>query len=181
MISNLAPFERFQGRRFIILSAVFVLYTAWFVLIGPFSKLQGLAEGIPLQEELFYSGTYAVGVFEPLNAQQKYALYKAYIFDVPYMILQALVFEAAIVFGLKTTHKANTKWALCLILPILFLLFDFLEDSFLALTLATRSVSFGTLAGIFTFLKFSVFIPAVCISIGWLVAGFISKVRKKPS
>jgi len=82
------------------------------------------------------------------------------IFDIPYMILNALTFEALIAFGLRHIRPKNVKWNLLFALPIIFLLADLFEDCFIALTLVTGSTLFGTLAGLFTVLKFGSFLAA---------------------
>jgi len=62
---------------------------------------------------------------------------------------------------------------LLFILPIGFLLVDFLEDSFIALTLSTSSIFLGTIAGFMTALKFAVFIPAIVVSLIMGIGGLI--------
>ena len=177
-MSSLAPFERFQGPRFFILFGIFALYTLWYTLIGPYARLIGLAPGMPLQAQGFYTGAYAVEVLSQLDLAGRNAAYIAYLFNVPYMIMQALVFEAVIVFGLKARRLSGPKWHLLLILPLAFLIFDFLEDSFLALTLATKSEILGSFAGVFTALKFTAFIPSIFISLWLGLRGVIAHMRK---
>jgi len=87
------------------------------------------------------------------------------------MVLQALVFEAFIAFGMRHIKPRNLKWNLLFLLPIAFLLFDFAEDSFIALTLTTGSTLLGSLAGVMTALKFVVFLPAMAVSLIMVIAG----------
>jgi len=134
-----SPFHRFQGWRILALFAVFAAYTLWYTGPGFFGQMSSMSGYSSLQETL--------------------------IFDVPYMILQALVFEAFIAFGMRHIKPKNPKWNLLFILPIGFLLVDFLEDSFIALTLSTSSIFLGTIAGFMTALKFAVFIPAIVVSL----------------
>lgn len=120
---------------------------------------------VSLQESGFYSGAAAVETLAQLDAAGRKTKYLALIFDVPYMIMQALVFEALIAFGLRHIKLQNPKWNLLFLLPIGFLLADFAEDSFIGLTLASGSVVLGTLAGYMTALKFIMFIPAIIVSL----------------
>jgi len=179
MTHPLKPFERFQGRRFFVLLAVFIIYTVWYVSVGPYGDLARLAPGLPLQEKGFYSGAFAVEALGQLDPAGRRAKYTALIFDIPYMVLQALVFEAVIVFGLKSLKLTTSKWRLFLILPVAFLLADFLEDSLLALTLASGSETLGTMAGFATALKFAIFIPAIFTALGLGIAGVIARLKNK--
>ena len=54
---------------------------------------------VSLQGRGFYSGATAVEILGRLDAAGQKAKYLALIFDVPYMIMQALVFEGLIAFG----------------------------------------------------------------------------------
>jgi len=180
MISNLAPFERFQGRRLFALIIVFLIYALWYFKYGPYADLLSLSEDLTLQTKLFYSGQCAESVFDPIAALKKEKIvYIAYLFDVPLMIMLALIMEGFLVSGLKSANKAHTKWTLCLIFPIAYLLFDFLEDSFLALTLVTLQWGYGTLASIFTLLKFAAFVPGLVIALAWFFIGL--RARNSPS
>jgi len=180
MTENLKPFERFQGGKFFVLLAAFLIYSIWYVLIGPYAQLQGLAPGLPLQERGFYSGAFAVETLGQLNAAGRRLKYAALLFDIPFMVLQALLFEAMIVFGLKNLKLTRAKWRLFLILPLAFLLADFIEDSCLALTLATGAASIGTVAGIFTAVKFMIFLPTQFIALGLGMAGIVAKLGRHP-
>ena len=60
-----------------------------------------------------------------------------------------------------------------------FLLFDFLEDSFLALVMVTSSELIGIFAGICTILKFVFFVPLVFLSIGLGLAGLVTIILRK--
>ena len=159
------PFNRFAGRSLIGLLIVFAAYTLWYVGPGYFGQLIRLESYSALQSSWFYSGQTAVNRLDVLDAAGRRVKYLALIFDVPYMILQALVFEALIAFGLRRAKPQNPKWIMLFILPITFLLVDFAEDSFLALTLVTGSYGFGAAAGFFTFLKMLTFIIAIIASI----------------
>ena len=164
-----SPFHRFKGPRLLALLAVFVAYTAWYVGPGFFGDLMRLPGHISLQEKGFYSGAEAVEILGRLDEAGRKTKFLALIFDLPYMILQALVFEALIAFGICHIKPKNLKWNLLFILPIGFLLADFAEDSFLALTMATGSIVLGTIAGIMTALKFTAFILGIAVS---LIMGF---------
>ena len=153
------------------LIAVFAAYTLWYVGPGFFGDMLRLPGHISLQEKGFYSGAEAVEILGRLDAAGQKTKLLALIFDVPYMILQALVFEACIAFGLRHMPLKNPKWNLLFILPIGFLLADFAEDSFLALTLTTGSTALGTIAGFMTALKFITFIPGIIVSLVMLLGG----------
>jgi len=173
-----SPFYRFQGRRFIALVIVFALYTAWYVGPGYFGQLTRLDEYSLLQARGFYSGTEALAAIQSLNAEGKKLKYLALLFDVPYMILQALVFEAAIAFGILQMRLTSRFWQWFFILPIGFLLMDIFEDSCLALLLSTEQAVFGSLAGIFTALKFCVFIAAIIVSIFMFIGGVLARIKR---
>jgi len=160
-----APFHRFQGKSILALFAVFMAYTLWYTGPGFFGQMSSMQGYSPLQEMGFYSGATAVETLRSLDAEGRKTKFLALIFDIPYMILQALVFEAFIAFGIRHIKPKNPKWNLLFILPIGFLLVDFFEDSFIALTLTTGSSLLGAIAGVMTALKFAVFIPAIIISL----------------
>ena len=172
-----SPFHRFQGWRIIALCAVFLAYTLWYIGPGFFGQMASLPGYSSLQEMGFYSGATAVETLCLLDAQGRKLKLLALIFDVPYMILQALVFEAFIAFGIRHLKPKSPKWNLLFILPIGFLLIDFFEDSFIALTLTTGSTALGTIAGIMTALKFAIFIPAIIISLIMGAAGLFAWFR----
>jgi len=176
-----APFYRFQGWRLLVLIIVGVAYSYWFTVLGPYSKLAGLAPGMPLEETGYYSGEHAVNVLGSLDAEGRQAKYTSILFDIPYMILLALMFEGLIGFGRRHMKLNRPVWRLLFILPIAFLLMDFAEDSCLALTLASGSEITGTLAGFFTLLKFITFsivsLTAFVCGIGGLIAWLMSKHR----
>jgi hypothetical protein len=60
-----------------------------------------------------------------------------------------------------------------------FLLFDFLEDSFLALLLTTSSELIGSFAGVFTLMKFVFFVPLFFISLCLGIAGIVTVILQK--
>ena len=173
-----SPFYQFQGGRFIALLIVFSLYTAWYIGPGYFGQLSRLTGYEMLQERGFYSGAEALATLASLSAEGRKLKFLALVFDVPYMILQALVFEAAIAFGLLQMHLSARRWQWLFLLPIGFLVADMLEDSALALTLSTGHLLFGTLAGIMTGLKFLVFIPGIIVSLLMAVGGIFAALRR---
>jgi len=178
-IPDLSPFHRFQGWRLLALIVVFIAYTLWFTGPGYFGQMTRLPGHISLQESGFYSGAMAVDILGNLDAAGRKTKYLNLIFDVPYMIMQALVFEALIAFGLRHMKPKSSKWNLLFILPIGFLLADFAEDSFIALTLATGSEVLGAIAGFMTALKFLTFIPAIIVSLLLALGGLIAWVHKR--
>lgn len=172
-----SPFHRFQGKAILALIAVFMAYTMWYVGLGYFGQMTSIAGHTSLQERGFYTGAQAVETLGRLDAEGRKIKFLALIFDVPYMILQALVFEAFIAFGIRHIKPKNPKWNLLFILPIAFLLVDFFEDSFIALTLTTGSTVLGTIAGFMTALKFVIFIPAIIVSLIMGAGGLITWVK----
>lgn len=178
-----SPFHRFQGWQILVLLAVTFAYSYWFVVIGPYAKLANLAPGLPLEARGFYTGAQAVDALSGLNAEGTRAKFISLACDVPYMVLTALSIEALIAFGIRRLNFTNIKWNFLFILPIAFLLFDFAEDSFLALTLATDSVTLGAIAGIFTPLKLATVLPATLIAIVMSITGLlvwtVQKLRAK--
>lgn len=152
-------------------------YTAWYVGPGYFGQMSSMPGYSSLQEMGFYSGVEAVEILSRLDGQGRKTKLLALIFDVPYMILQALVFEALIAFGMRHIKPKNPKWNLLFILPIGFLLADFFEDSFIASTLTTGSTVLGTIAGFMTALKFAFFIPAIIVSLLMAIIGLIMWVK----
>jgi len=177
----MSPFHRFQGKSILALVAVFLAYTLWYVGPGFFGQMKSIPGHSSLQEMGFYSGTTAVEILASLDEKGRKTKFLALIFDVPYMILQALVFEAFIAFGIRHVKPKSPKWNLLFILPIAFLLVDFFEDSFIALTLTTGSSALGTIAGLMTALKFAIFIPAIIVSLIMGVWGLIAWFRGRNS
>lgn len=163
------------------LIAVFAVYTLWYVGPGFFGDLTRLAGHASLQESGFYTGADAVERLGKLDAAGRRTKFLSLIFDVPYMILQALIFEAFIAFGMRHLKPKNPKWNLLFILPIGFLLVDFFEDSFIALTMTTGSTALGTIAGLMTALKFGVFIPAILVSLVMGIGGLVAWLRHRKS
>ena len=172
-------FHRFTGWRLIALICVFLAYTLWFTGPGPFGELTRLEAYQNLQSRGFYSGAQAVGAIEGLSAEARRIKFSALGFDLIYIVLQTWVFEAVIAFGLSTRGLLNTGWRWTLLLPMGFLLFDFLEDSFLALVMVTSSEIVGGFAGVFTLTKFVFFIPSVCLSIGLGIAALVTLILRK--
>ena len=172
-------FYRFTGWRLIALLGVFFVYTIWFTSLGPFADLTRLENYSNLQSRGFYTGADAVTAIESLNAEGRRVKFKALGFDLIYMVLQTWVFEAVIAFGLTASGLMNSRLRWSLLAPMGFLLFDFLEDSSLALVMVTSSEFIGSLAGVFTFLKFAFFLPLVVLSIGLGLAGIVAIILQK--
>lgn len=172
-------YQRFTGWRLIALLAIFAAYTLWFTTIGPFGELTRLDNYTYLQGRGFYSGAEAVSAIESLTPEGRRLKFTELGFDLIYMVLQTWVFEALIAFGLTGLGLMTKKWRWLLILPMGFLLFDFLEDSFLALLLTTSSELIGSFAGVFTFMKFVFFIPLIFISLGMGIAGVVTVILQK--
>lgn len=172
-------YHRFTGWRLTALLIVFVVYTLWFTTLGPFGHLTRLDGYDYLQGRVFYTGQEAVVAIEGLSAEGRRLKFTELGFDLIYMVLQTWVFEAVIAFGLVATGLLNSKWRWVLLAPMGFLLFDFLEDSFLALLLLTSSEFIGAFAGVFTALKFAFFVPLIIASTGLGLAGILTKIFRK--
>lgn len=172
-------YKRFAGWRLLALLAVFTAYTLWFIGPGPFGALTRLEGYNYLQARGFYTGAEAVAASESLSTDGRRIKYTALGFDLIYMILQTWVFEAVIAFGLTTLGLLRSRWRWVLLAPMGFLLFDFLEDSFLALVMVTSSEIIGTFAGVFTLMKFVFFGPLVVISIALGIAGIVANILQK--
>lgn len=172
-------YHRFTGWRLIALVAVFIIYSLWFASVGPFGELTRLENYNYLQERGFYTGPDAVAAIESLSAEGRRLKYTALGFDLIYMVLQTWVFEALIAFGLTALGLMKSRWRWILLAPMGFLLFDFLEDSALALVLATSSEIIGSFAGVFTLLKFIFFVPLMFMSLGLTVAGIVAVILRK--
>lgn len=149
-----SPFHKITGWKILALLAVTAIYSTWFTTIGPYGQLAGLAPAIPLEEQIFYSGNEAVAALSELDAAGRKAKFLSLACDIPYMILLYLTLEAIIAFGIRRLALVKPIWSVLFFLPIAFLLADFSEDSFIALTLTTRSELFGSVAGVMTFVKF---------------------------
>jgi len=163
----------------IALLAVFSAYTIWFTTIGPFGELTRLDSYAYLQGRVFYTGADAVAAIESLSPEGRRLKFKELGFDLIYMVLQTWVFEAVIAFGLTALGLMMSRWRWLLLAPIGFLMFDFLEDSFLALVMLTSSEVLGGLAGVFTLMKFAFFIPLIFISLGLGVTGIVAIILRK--
>lgn len=172
-------YARFQGWRLIALLVVFSAYTLWFIWPGPFGELTRLQGYDYLQGRGFYSGAEAVAAIEMLSAEGRVIKFKALGFDLIYMVLQTWVFEAVIAFGLIALGWMKSRWRWLLLAPMGFLLFDFLENSFLALLMETNSELIGSFAGVFTLMKFVFFVPLFVLSLGLGAAGMMAIVLRK--
>ena len=172
-------YQRFTGWRLIALLAIFSAYTIWFTTIGPFGELTRLDSYAYLQGRVFYTGADAVAAIESLSPEGRRLKFTELGFDLIYMVLQSWVFEAVIAFGLTALGWMTSRWRWLLLAPIGFLMFDFLENSFLALVMLTSSEVLGSFAGLFTLMKFVFFIPLVFLSLGFGVAGIVAVVLRK--
>lgn len=172
-------YQRFTGWRLIALLFIFTVYTLWFAGPGPFGELTRLENYDYLQGRGFYTGAEAVAAMESLSAEGRRLKYTELGFDLIYMVLQTWVFEALIAFGLTAMGLMTSRWRWILLAPMGFLLFDFLEDSSLALVLATPSELIGSFAGVFTAVKFAFFVPLIFISLGFGLAGIMATLLRK--
>ena len=172
-------FHRFTGWRLVALLVVFLAYTLWFIGPGPFGDLTRLDGYSYLQARGFYTGAEAVSAIESLSAEGRHIKFKALGFDLIYMVLQTWVFEAVIAFGLSARGLLTSRWRWGLLAPMGFLLFDFLEDSSLALVMVTSSELIASFAGIFTIFKFVFFVPLVFLSLGLGLAGLMTIILQK--
>lgn len=172
-------YQRFTGWRLIALIFIFTAYTLWFTTIGPFGELSRLENYNYLQGRGFYTGADAVATIESLNTETRRLKFTELGFDLIYMVLQTWVFEAVIAFGLTALGLMTTRWRWLLIAPMGFLIFDFLEDSFLALVMMTSSELIGSFAGVFTLMKFVFFVPLVLISFALGIAGIVANILRK--
>ena len=174
-----SPFHRFFGWKIIALLAVLAAYVAWYVGPGYFGQIMNMGSGLPVQSELFYRGHYPVEIYGALTEPQKKTVLLALIFDLPFMVLFMLAAEAVIAFGIRHL-KLGGKWNLLFILPVAFLLCDFGEDSFLALTLYGGGTITGWAAAVFTPLKFLFFYGCLIAAPLMGVAGILRWFRSKP-
>jgi len=173
-----SPFHRFFGWQIIALAIVFQAYTLWYTGPGPFGQLAYLAPGMPMQEQFFYSGQQAVDTYAGLDAAGRRTTLLALLLDVPFMILFSLLAEALIAFGIRHMQLAG-KWNLLFALPIAFLLCDFGEDSFLALTLTSGNTILGSIAGIFTTMKFVTFSLAIILALTMSLGGLVAWIKRR--
>jgi len=173
-----SPFHRFFGWHILVLAVVFSAYTLWYTGPGPFGRLASLAPGMPMQEQFFYTGQQAVDIYAGLDEQGRKTTLLALLLDLPFMILFSLLAEALIAFGIRRMSLGG-KWNLLFVLPIAFLLCDFGEDSFLALTLTSGNTILGSIAGVFTAMKFVTFTAAIIAAIGMSALGLLAFLRRK--
>ena len=170
-----SPFHKFRGWQIWALLIVTFVYAAWFTGPGPYGQYVKLVvPGPPLEELGYYSGQTAVDTLSALKAAgHQNTVLKALLFDIPHMITLALLCEALIAFGIRRLPLTHKFLPLLCILPIAFLLSDFAEDGFIALTLVTESKVLGTAAGIMTALKFVTILAAGITGIVFSVFGLI--------
>lgn len=159
--------------------AALIAYSIWYTGPGPYGQYAALAPQGPMQEVGFYPGAQAVETLAALNAEARQAKYIALAFDLPYMLLNMLFFGGLMALGLKLMNRQGTRWEGLLLLPMLFFDADLLEDICLALTLANGSELTGTLAGIFTALKFLFFMASALIALCLFIAGLVMWIRRK--
>ena len=176
-------YHRFSGWRLVALILVYVAYVVWYTGVGPFGQLTRIEGYDYLQGRGFYTGAEAVAAIEMLSPESRRLKYIALGLDVIYMFLQTWLFEALIAFGLSALGVFTSRWRWLLLLPMGFLLFDILEDSALALLLATSSELIGSFAGVFTALKYAIFLPLIPISVGLAIAGSVASIlrNRKPA
>ena len=172
-------YQRFTGKRMFALLIVFIAYTVWFAGPGPFGELMRLDGYDFLQGRGFYTGAQAVAAIESLDADGRRLKFTELGFDLIFMVLQTWVFEALIAFGLSALSLMSSRWRWILLAPMGFLLFDFLEDSALALVMTTGSELVGSFAGVFTLLKMSFFLPLWILSIVLVLVGIVAKLLQK--
>lgn len=170
-------YNHFRGWRMVALFAAFLIYTLWFTGPGFFGQMGRLPNYTSLQESGFYSGAQAVATLSALEGEARITKLLALIFDVPYMVMQTLVFGAFIAFGLGHWGKEQSRWRVLVFLPAAFLLFDALEDSFIAATLFTQSEAIGGIAGVMTAAKFAAFLPSILASLIMLIIGGVAWAR----
>ncbi len=175
-----SPFHRFFGWQIWALLAVLTVYSLWFIGPGPFGQLAGLAPGMPLEQKGFYTGSDAVAILSGLDEAGRRTKLFSLLCDLPYMILNMLACEALIAFGIRHM-KLGGKWNLLFALPIAFLFFDFFEDSFIALTLVSGNTVLGSIAGVFTFVKFVAFIGAGVAALVMGVLGLVAWFKRSKS
>lgn len=168
-----SPFHRFFGWKIAVLFIVTACYGFWHSNIGPYADLANLAPGLPLEERGFYTGQEAVTSLSDLNVSGQRTKLWALVLDIPNFILLAFLMEALIAFGIRRLKLIRPIWNLLFVFPILFLLVDFAEDSFVALTLVTLSEGFGSVAGVLTVAKFGVFSLTTLIAIILSLTGLV--------
>lgn len=173
------PMHRFQGWGLVGLIAAFLAYTGWYMGPGYFGDLTRIPDYANLQSRGFYTGAEAVAAISSLTETQRLTKYLALVFDIPYMILQAIVCEALIGFGLRRMGLAATKLRWAVVLPYAFLLFDALEDTAIALTMATSSEVIGMMAGVFTAAKFAAFLPSIVVALAAMIGGLVALILRK--
>ena len=172
-------YHRFTGWRLIALIAVFAAYTFWYLGVGPFGELTRIDGYSALQERGFYTGADALAAIQSLDEVQRGIKLKALGFDLIFMVLQALVFEALMAYGLRQLGWMKRRWRFVLLLPIIVLLFDFLEGGFLVLLIETEIEWIGSAAGLFTALKFASFMPCMLITLGLTIAGSVAYLMRR--
>ena len=173
-----APHHRFFGWQIVALIAVAIAYTMWFVGPGPYGQLADLAPGMPMEEKVLYSGADAVSVLSGLDNAGRRTKLTSLLFDIPYMILNMLVFEALIAFGIRRMSLKGS-WALLFTAPLAFLFADLLENGLLAATLLTGNTIMGWLAGVFAGIKFLTFGLSSLAALVMAIAGLVAFLMKR--
>ena len=169
-----SPFHKFQGWRLLALIVVTIAYSSWFTTLGPYGQLSDLFSGLPLEEMGWYTGRTAVSFLSGLDAAGQKLQYWSLLFDVPNMILTALMLEGLIGFGIRNMRLKKPAVNMFFVLPIMYLLIDFFENSFLALTMSTQSEFLGSIAGFMTAGKFLVVLPTFLIALVMFLGGLIA-------
>lgn len=148
-----SPFHYFRGYRLLVLIIVTFAYGLWFTQFGPYATLSTINPGLPLESRLFYTGQKAAMILDSLDLYGRKIKYMSLMWDIPFIILNGLMMEGMFAFAIRRIPLRSPAWNYLFILPILYVGFDVLENSFLALTLATGSVLAGSLASLCTFMK----------------------------
>lgn len=176
-MSKLIPHLR--GWPLVAAFVLMVVYAMWFVGPGYFGQLGALSPDLPLQSAFFYSGEHAVTTLGQIAPDDHKIAYLAYIFDLPYMWISAVVFTNLIALGVKALKITNGFGKLALLMPALFLLFDISEDLLLAITLASGSEITGAIAGYATLFKMITFGLSNLLAIAFGLAALVFRVMRK--
>lgn len=139
-------------KKTVIILAIIALITYILMLSKVFGLNSHLNTALILDSQYFYTGSYFSATLNSLTANEVSAYLYMHLLDYVFI----LSFYPALCFVFDLINKQHSN---IVILPLIAMLFDFLENSIIDIKLlAGMPQFFGSIAGIFTVLKFSVLI-----------------------
>jgi len=151
---------------------IFILFTA-LVLPGQSQKAESVSRGAGSPDtSFFYSASDLYRMAEAYGEQGRKDYVKArFTFDLIFPIVYGVFLVTALSWVFEKWFPTGSRWQLTNLVPLMGMLFDYLENIAAAMVMVRYPASSGvvaSLAGIFTLLKWAF----ISLSFGLLVIGF---------